>query len=121
MSQLRSLLHCEALQQPREQSLDQETVSSLANCRIPGGVDAEMLCKPSSEARQTAMQWLYENIDNPMKPMQEREYSAEVAGHCFGHSECRQLSMLVRMLNRVENQWRKLCRYILLICDSNTE
>ena len=81
------------------------------NSKVAEQVDIEDLFRTTAEENERATQLLQSCIENPMRPTDEDDFNIRIAGGLITHHQCCILNLLSRMLNRVENQWRKLCRY----------
>lgn len=81
------------------------------NSKVAEPVHIEDLFRTVAEENLKEMQLLQASIENPMRPDGENNFKINISGNLISHHQCCLLNALSRLLNRVENHWRKLCRY----------
>lgn len=89
------------------------TIDTPTNVKIPAPVDRNLLFEASAATRLRAVQWLQDSIENPVMSRKDIAVAPLVGGNVMSHRQCCLLYTLIRLLNRVENQWRQICRYVL--------
>ena len=82
----------------------------LQSCKKPVSANREALFQPLALSRVKTARLLLDSIEDPARHL-EHEVSTVIGGNSITHRECCLLNTLLRMMNRAENQWRKLCRF----------